>query len=590
MTAPEPGTTVRNLHPGSEGPTRLFLLVLRGGRFEAHPLPASGDVVIGRSERCDVRVEDPSISRTHAVVHVGPPLAIEDLGSVNGTRVRDTPLETGKPVPIAYNEVIALGSVMIIIQQRSTPIRPQRIWSHDYFEGRLAEECARGERFRPSFAVLRLDCDEPVPPSTIRDAFAESLRTVDVAASYGPREYEVLLSDAGVGDAEPVTIRLTTFLAERGVRARTGIAYYPRDGRDPDSLIARAAAVARGEVEDGAGEFIVHDPAMQHLYRLAERVAAGDISVLIIGETGVGKEVLADWIHRTSRRSQKPFLRLNCAALTESLLESELFGHEKGAFTGAMASKQGLLETADGGTVFLDEIGELSPSAQVKLLRVLEERMVMRVGGLKPRTVDVRFVCATNRDLEEEVAREAFREDLFYRVAGVTLAIPPLRHRTTEIVPLAQAFLEQSCKRLGRSDVPALTPEAKQLLVRYSWPGNIRELRNVMERASLLSIDGEVRPEHLPVEKITGTYTTRAKRPTQPPRGERGLDTMPPPADGGDAGPPLEPGERERVLRALNDCGGNQTEAAKVLGMSRRTLAKRLEAFGIPRPRKARQV
>src|SRR5205823_4677188 len=203
------------------------------------------------------------------------------------------------------------------------------------------------------------------------------------------------------------------------------------------------------------------------LRRLVERVAPGTISVLILGETGVGKEVLAETVHRESKRASKPFLKLNCAALSESLLESELFGHEKGSFTGALATKPGLLETADGGTVFLDEVGDLPLSMQVKLLRVLEERQVLRVGGLKPRPINVRFVSATNRDIEAEVGRGHYREDLFYRLNGVSLVIPPLRDRPEELEPLANEFIAASMRALGRSEGPALSPEALEVLRRY---------------------------------------------------------------------------------------------------------------------------
>src|SRR6185503_6105666 len=199
-----------------------------------------------------------------------------------------------------------------------------------------------------------------------------------------------------------------------------------------------AGARARGETGSPVAER--DDEGMPQLHRLVERIARGTINVLILGETGAGKEVLAERVQRLSPRARWPFLRLNCAALSETLLESELFGHERGAFTGAVTAKPGLLETAEGGTVFLDEAGELPMSIQVKLLRVIEERQVLRVGGLKPRPIDVRFIAATNRDLEVEVARGAFRQDLFFRLNGVTLVVPPLRDRVSEIEALARLF------------------------------------------------------------------------------------------------------------------------------------------------------
>jgi transcriptional regulator of acetoin/glycerol metabolism len=310
-------------------------------------------------------------------------------------------------------------------------------------------------------------------------------------------------------------------------------------------------------VQRGAAPSVAHkEPpggAMHELERVIARIAAGNISVLLLGETGAGKEVMAERIHALSPRAKKPLVRLHCGALPEALLESELFGHKKGAFTGADQSKPGLLETAQGGTVLLDEIGELPPAIQVKLLRVLDSRQILPVGGLAPKQLDVRFIAATNRDLEAEVARGAFRQDLFFRLSGISLTVPPLRERRSEIEPLARRFLAESGAKV------TLSPEALERLLAYSWPGNVRELRNAVERAALLSTDGVIRPEQLPL----------AAEPAPP-------------------SPPRPPDERQRILDALAASGGNQTEAARALGISRNTLAARLVAHDIPRPRKRR--
>jgi DNA-binding NtrC family response regulator len=580
--------------------SRLCLLVMGDNVSATHPLPESGDISIGRTPQCDVFIDDPSISRRHAVLHLGDTWTIEDAGSANGTRVGENWLVPQRPVVINPGEVVDVGSVMILIQDRSAPQRQRRLWNHGYFEARLEDECARSLRSGASFAVVQVHGDEATPVTDVQEALDEALRAADVVGHYGPGEYEVLLLDVNADDLGQVTERIKTRLLERGARVTLGVACYPQDGRDPYSLIARATSRARGEPEhaDAGSAIVIAEGAMQQLHRLVERIATGNISVLILGETGAGKEILAETIHRTSQRADKAFVRLNCAALTESLLESELFGYERGAFTGAVQTKPGLLETGDGGTVFLDEVGEMPLATQVKLLRVLEVREVLRVGGLKPRSIDVRFVSATNRDLEAEVTRGAFRQDLYFRLNGITLMIPPLRQRVGEIAGLARAFVKQVAVS-GKE--PVISKEAMRLLERYAWPGNIRELRNVIERAVLLCADGEIGPEHLPLDKMRAAPA----RWEEPPRAPVPRTTMPrattsrvmtTPRNVPAAAPPprsmrieLDDLEKQRILEALDQCGGNQTRAAQLVGISRRTLLKRLDDYGIVRPRKAKR-
>lgn len=319
------------------------------------------------------------------------------------------------------------------------------------------------------------------------------------------------------------------------------------------------------------------DPEMLRTHALVQRAASTEISILILGDTGVGKEVMAESIHRHSPRAGHTFLKLNCAALTASLLESELFGHERGAFTGAHATKAGLLESANGGTVFLDEIAELPLSTQAKLLRVLEERTVIRVGATKPKRINVRFIGATNRDLAQQVRAGEFRSDLYYRIAGLVVRIPPLRERPSEIEPLALHFFKELSRGCGKPEV-RLTRAALDKLKTYAWPGNVRELRNVIERATLLATSGVADVEHILIEALdpfssrpSDSETRRVKIPPGP---------TSVPANGSED-------ERARVMRALEEYAGNQTRAARALGISRRTLINRLEAFGLPRPRKS---
>jgi two-component system response regulator AtoC len=339
---------------------------------------------------------------------------------------------------------------------------------------------------------------------------------------------------------------------------------------------ARSAAVAesvqteRRAPAPAPGTVIVN-PAMRSLYADLERVAASNIGVLLLGETGVGKEIVARAVHQYSARSTRPFLPINCAALSETLLEAELFGHEKGAFTGATAARPGLFESAQGGTVLLDEIGELPLSVQSKLLRVIEDHKVLRVGGRTERPVDVRFVAATNRDLLAEVKRKAFREDLFYRLNGVSLLIPPLRARRDEILPLCRMFIARACAEHGRDSRLELSDPAREALERHDWPGNVRELRNVIERGVVLCAGDVLSVEHLPPELRAASGS---QRPDAPADAKAQLQEE------------IRELDRQRIREALAHCGGSQTLAARHLGVSRRTLLNWLDDLDLPRPRK----
>jgi len=587
--APTPSTAA--LAPSEQQTVRFHALVISDKLVVTYPLPDVGVVKIGRGPHCEVLIDDASISRTHAILTIGPPLVITDAGSANGTRVRDQPLVPNVGVEISAGEAVQLGSATLIVQRRAAPIRPRRLWTHDYFEVRLEEESARAARRGAAFAVMRLSCTSAGTSESMQQAVTDLVRLSDVVGEYAPGEFEILLVDTTRDEVDTAVQRIVGELERHGIAVRVGTACYPQDGRNPDELMSRAEASARGiaPMDNRSRGELVADRTMQDLYALAGRIASGTISVLILGETGVGKEVLAEKVHKLSPRAQKPYLRLNCAALSESLLESELFGHERGAFTGAVAAKQGLLETADGGTVFLDEVGELPLSIQVKLLRVIEERVVLRVGGLRPRPLDVRFVAATNRDLEAEIERGTFRQDLFFRLNGATLVIPPLRERPGEIPNLARAFLSHAARQAGLTSDPELSSEALDRLMRYSWPGNIRELRNTIERAVLLCGAAPILPRHLPLEKMRVTFSTAtsmaplpAKRPPEPAPARR-VATNPPMLR---RGPRMSRDEeRAQIEAALAACGGNQTRAAQLLGIGRSTLINRVKEFGLTRPR-----
>jgi two-component system response regulator AtoC len=544
-----------------------FLLVLGPDHSSTRQLPPGGALSIGRGEEADVRIVDALASRSHAVLHLGETLEIEDLGSSNGTRLRDEKVPAHRRTTVNPGEAIAIGTTILVVQRREPAFRPRRIWPHGYFEARLIEACAQAESARSTFAVVRLHMASSERGTRSEEVLVDLLRPGDVLAAYGPDEYEILLVDTDKESAEALVASLLERLEKENLPARAGLAFFPLDGTAPQVLVSRACDLVRGQApRSPAGSAIVlENPAMRELYDTAAKMARGTINVLLVGETGVGKEILAETIHRRSPRSAGPFVAVNCAALADTLLESELFGYEKGAFTGAVQPKLGLLEAAASGTLFLDEIGEMSLALQAKLLRAIESKQVMRVGATRPRAVDVRFVAATNRDLEEEIAAKRFREDLYFRLNGITLTIPPLRDRTDEIPALAALFLATVAGQLGQP-APVLSPQALAQLRAYSWPGNIRELRNVMERAILLSSGGTITVAHLPAEKI--------RRAERAPAAEASTD----------------PGtmaaiERQAILDALVRCAGNQTRAAELLGIPRRTFCKKLNEHNIPRPR-----
>jgi DNA-binding NtrC family response regulator len=313
----------------------------------------------------------------------------------------------------------------------------------------------------------------------------------------------------------------------------------------------------------GFESIIGRSAPMERLFEQMKLVAPTRSSVLIIGESGTGKELVANALHRASPRRNERFLAINCGAIPSDILESELFGHERGAFTGAVARKTGKFELAHRGSLFLDEISELYPELQVKLLRVLEERQIMRVGGSELIDVDFRLIAATNRDLEREVAEGRFREDLYYRLKVVTLRIPPLRERPADIPPLAEHFLTLFCQEHGKLP-KRLHPEALELLSRYAWPGNVRELRNVMESAVVFSTGDEITPAELPLEVRESTSVSAAGAPVQAVVGE--------PRTMADI-------ERQAILETLERTGGHRARAADILGIGLRTLQRKLKEY-----------
>ncbi len=301
-------------------------------------------------------------------------------------------------------------------------------------------------------------------------------------------------------------------------------------------------------------------PAIIELMEMVEQVAPTDTNILIIGESGTGKELIAKKIHLLSKRSGARFVAFNCGAFTEELIANELFGHEKGAFTGAESLKKGLLEIAEGGTLFLDEIGDMPLSMQVKLLRAIQEREIFRVGGTEPVKIDVRFIAATHRDLQKEVAEGRFRQDLFFRLNVVTINIPPLSERQEDISLLIDYFIREKSRNMGKK-IKGISKDALEVLLSYPWPGNVRELENVIERAIVLSrneeIDSDLLPEYLQIYKIETYRKEPLKLPT------------------------LEEVEINYIKWVLKKCKGNKSKAAKIMGIDRVSLWRKLKRYGL---------
>ena len=330
-------------------------------------------------------------------------------------------------------------------------------------------------------------------------------------------------------------------------------------------LEAQVATLTR-ELESRSGHrrVVGHSRLWKDVLAQAARVARTETTVLLTGESGTGKEVVARFLHHASRRSNGPFIAINCAALPDQLLESELFGHERGAFTGAVAAKPGRIEQANGGVLFLDEVGEMAPAVQAKVLRVLEEREFMRLGSTRVQRADIRVIAATNRDLHAAMQRGEFREDLYYRLGVFEIALPPLRDRQEDVLELADSFLEQIGETVGKP-AAGIARDAREQLLGYAWPGNVRELRNAIERAVILADGGYIRSEHLPVTPRPSAPAAESSPSSSLPAGGVNLEAM----------------ERSLVIKALAQARHNKTRAAKLLGLTRAQLYTRIEKYGL---------
>lgn len=396
----------------------------------------------------------------------------------------------------------------------------------------------------------------------------------------GERAFSIVLSDVRMMPMDGITllkeirarlpylpvVLMTAYAeVEKAVDAmRSGACDFLLKPFEPKALLAHINKYELVATENSAGVIAV-DPASRDLFAIAQRVAQTDATVLLTGESGVGKEVVARFIHRNSARQAGPFVAINCAAIPDSLLEATLFGYEKGAFTGAQQAQAGKFEQAQDGTLLLDEVTEMPMGLQAKLLRVLQEREVERVGGKKPVPLNIRIVATSNRDMAEAVAKGVFREDLFYRLNVFPVAIPALRQRPLDIVPIARYFVVEHGGRFGRTGVN-LSAAAEAVLTAYDWPGNVRELENVVQRALILSTGALIDPEHLKLVSRPVAPPMSAAEPLVLPETEKKAENM-------------KHLEREHILRALAEAGGSRKLTIERLGISERTLRYKLQQY-----------
>lgn len=598
---------------GTAPPISASLLVIHGLTSHRNALPRDGVLVIGRAPEADIRIDSSAISRRHAKIIVTAGEAhLTDLGSRNGTILNGEPIQGSRA--LASGDTVAVGDALLILRCEARPasraaLDPSRLRT------RLEEEIARASDYvRPlAVAVVALGNGEGIAAPAVATS---ALRLMDVLGWDGASQLIALLPELSGEAANAAARELLTALAPIAPEARCGLAAYPGDGCDADTLLAGARAAAAIAAPSGlalasetavrhtigASRVVVADPVMIRMFDLIRRLAGSDLPVLILGETGAGKENAAAALHHWSARAAGPLVTLNCAALPESLVESELFGYQKGAFSDARADKPGLLERASSGTVFLDEIGDLPLGAQAKLLRALEVRRITRLGDVREREIDIRVVAATHRDLEAECRAGRFRQDLLFRLGAAVVELPPLRDRPREVPILSRLFLSEAAARAKRPEL-TLSESALAALCAYAFPGNVRELKNAMDYAVATADSAAVEPWNLP-ERISGRSasfppTEGAAAPTEGAAAltegaavltEGAAAPLEPPGEGSPlpARPRFRPLAEEvrelecaRMQAALEAAGGVQRRAAELIGMPVRTFSFKLKQHGI---------
>ena len=600
-TAPAVNGAEGELDSGYE--QRLAVVVSHEHGAELGLLRPEVPLTMGRAEPSVLRINDPRLSRVHArIVLSDNQITVEDLGSKNGTWIAGRRIQTAS---LEVGDELRLGGLPARIHALGRSGQSLRLEGDEHFRRSVEEEATRAQQFHRPFALLVVRVararGDGVPPSVEEhvhrwlERVHSQLRPVDRIGPYGFDAVQLLLPETGPDEAVRIARAIAAAPRTPGPPLVVGVSLYPGAAGTVEELfeLARAASNRAGperpvEVTSTAPWFDsstvaegspIAGAAMRELLETARQVSSSRVPVILQGETGTGKEVLARFLHEQGTRRAHRMVRVNCGAIPRELVESTLFGHERGAFTGAGQLKQGVFEEAHGGTVFLDEIGEMPLAAQVALLRVLETGAFSRVGASKELTVDVRVIAATHRDLESMVAAGSFREDLYYRLNAILLAIPPLRERLDELEPLVHRFLRLANKDNGRN-VQGFEPATLGLLRAYSWPGNVRELKNAIERAVVVARGALLAPGDLPA-RVQGA-TPAAPAPTLPVVAQR---APPPEPDGaGPARQQVRGYEAHLIQEALAATGWNRSQAAERLGIPVRTLSYRMKVLGLRKP------
>lgn len=545
-------------HPATDPKVARRYLVVRGrGAALRLALPSLGTLTIGSGERADVRIAEPGIAPEHAELFLdhGIGLRLVD-GEGEGAILppparagrgpgRERPLTPGATVDLELGARVRLGSAELSFVTTPEVVPAPRAVARAYLERRLAAALVEDER--PALAVLRIRALAATAPADLEARIAGGLRPADLMSRLAEDEYAVLLGEVTEATARGIAGGLGQHLAGGGAEVAIGMALASQAGARPLLELAAERLARPGAGGDRPGVYVSSDPEMLKVARMVERVAASGSSVLILGETGVGKDLAAQLIHELSPRASGPFVRVSCVDLAE------------------IGADEGFLARARNGTVHLDEVGGLSPRAQLALAHILEDAPGAAHG--------VRFVASTNHDLAGMVAAGSFRKDLYFRLNQVTITVPPLRLRPADVVPLAELFLAAAAETAQRPRAPALSPGAMERLSGYGWPGNVRELRNVIERAMLLSSGDTIGVEHLPQDVLAGTASA-AVEPATPEEGGRKMSLK----------EEITLLEKKRILEALRR-HPTQRDAALALEMPMRTFLNRLDALGIPRAR-----